>query len=416
MGERDRRSRAGTRRHPPRWSDLAPLLGLRAPTLTRSARMAGAADIRDLRRLASRRAPRAVFDYVDGGAENEISLRRSRRAFSEVEFQPRVMRDVAEVDLSRKVLGRRAAAPIVLAPTGFTRMMHTAGESAVARVAAAHDLPYALSTMGTTSPEQLAAAVPTSRRWFQLYVWQDRSASEKLLARAWSSGFEAVVLTVDNPVAGARMRDVRNGLTIPPRLTIATLADMALHPSWWVDVLTTEPLRFASLADFEGTIAQITNRMFDPSVTFDDLAWLRERWPGPVIVKGIQSVADASSAIGHGADALVVSNHGGRQLDRTPVPLLLLPEIRAAVGDDVDVYVDGGVLDGADVIAGVAAGATAVMVGRAYLYGLMAGGEAGVERAVTIFETELRRTMQLLGVAAVDELTPDSVRLPENVR
>ena len=403
---------AGIRRQLPRWSDIEPLIGLEAPRLRRSAKLAAAADIRDLRRLARRRAPRAVFDYVDGGAEHEVSLRRDRRAYRDVVLRPQVLRDVSAVDASRSILGRRSTAPIVLAPTGFTRMMHTAGEPAIARVAAEHGLPYALSTMGTTSPEDLQTAAPACRRWFQLYVWKDRSASESLLARARQSGFEALVLTVDNPVTGSRLRDVHNGLTVPPRLRLSTLADMALHPSWWLDLLTTEPLVYASLSAFEGSLAELTAKMFDPSVTFDEIAWLREHWDGPLVVKGLQSTEDARKALDHGADALVISNHGARQLDRSPTPLLELPRIRAAVGDDVEVYVDGGILSGGDVVAAVAAGATAVMIGRIYLYGLMAGGEAGVDRALTIVTEQLERTLQLLGVSAVDELRPEHVSLP----
>lgn len=397
----------------PRWSDIEPLLGLEMPRWRRSAKLAGAADIRDLRRLARRRAPRAVFDYVDGGAEREISLRRDRRAYRDVVFRPNVLRDVSQVDTSRTILGTRAAAPIVLAPTGFTRMMHTAGEPAIARAAAAHGLPYALSTMGTTSPEDLAAAAPECRRWFQLYVWKDRAASESLLARARESGCDTLILTVDNPVAASRLRDVHNGLTVPPRLKLSTLADMALHPSWWLDLLTTEPLVYASLSAFDGSLAELTDQMFDPSVTFEEIAWLREHWDGPLTIKGLQTAEDARKAIDHGADALVISNHGSRQLDRSPTPLLELPKIREAVGDDVEVYIDGGILSGADVAAAVAAGATAVMVGRLYLYGLMAGGGPGVDRALTIVMDELRRTLQLLGVSSIDELRPGHVTLPE---
>ena len=387
-------------------------MALQVPRFRRSARLAAAADIRDLRRLARRRAPRAVFDYVDGAADSEVSLRRDRRAYRDVVLRPQVLRDVSKVDLSRTILGRRSASPIVLAPTGFTRMMHTAGEPAIARSAAAHGLPYALSTMGTTSPEDLRTAAPDGRHWFQLYVWNDRSASESLLARARQSGFDVLVLTVDNPVPGSRLRDVRNGLTVPPRLTISTLVDMALHPSWWMDLLSTEPLVYASLTAFDGSLAELTAQMFDPSVTFDEIAWLREHWDGPLVVKGLQTVEDARRALDHGADALAISNHGGRQLDRSPTPLLELPAIRAAVGDDVEIYIDGGILNGGDVVAAVAAGATAVMIGRIYLYGLMAGGEAGVDRALTIVTEELKRTLQLLGVTSVDELRPEHVTLP----
>jgi L-lactate dehydrogenase (cytochrome) len=374
--------------------------------------VAAAGSIGDLRRMAHRRAPRAVFDYVDGAAETETSLRRARRTFADIEFQPAVLRGVADVDLGRTILGRRAAMPLALSPTGFTRMMHTAGEPAVARAAADAGVPYALSTMGTTSPEDVARAAPDGRRWFQLYVWRDRPATESLLSRARASGYDVLVLTVDTPVAGARLRDVRNGLTIPPRLTARTLADMAVHPAWWLDVLTTAPLEFATLTSFEGTVAELVNRMFDPSVGMADLEWLRDRWDGPLVVKGIQTVADARAVVDAGAEALVLSNHGGRQLDRAPTPLRVLPEVVEAVGDRAEVLLDGGVMSGADVIAGIALGATAVMVGRAYLYGLMAGGEAGVRRALEILRTDAERTMQLLGVGAVDELTPAHVTIP----
>ncbi len=374
-------------------------------------RLAAAASIRDLRLLARRRAPRAVFDYTDGGAGDEISLRRSRAAFAAVEFQPRVLQDVAAVDPSAVVLGRPAALPLVFGPTGFTRMMHTEGEPAVARVAARAGIPYALSTMGTTSIERLATEVPQCRRWFQLYLWRDRGASRDFVARARDAGYDALVLTVDTPVAGPRQRDVRNGLTLPPSLSLSTVAEGALHPAWWFDLLTTEPLEFASLHRFEGTVAELAARMFDPAATLADLAWLREAWPGPLVVKGIQSAGDARLVVDAGADAVVVSNHGGRQLDRAPTPLERLPEVVHAVGDRAEVLVDGGVLSGGDVVAAVALGARAVLVGRAYLYGLMAGGERGVQRAADILAAEVRSTMALLGVTDVGALRPEHVRL-----
>jgi len=374
-------------------------------------RLAAAASIRDLRLLARRRAPRAVFDYTDGGAGDEISLRRSRAAFAAVEFQPRVLQDVAAVDPSAVVLGRPAALPFVFGPTGFTRMMHTQGEPAVARVAARAGIPYALSTMGTTSIERLATEVPQCRRWFQLYLWRDRGASRDFVARARAAGYDALVLTVDTPVAGPRQRDVRNGLTLPPSLSLSTVAEGALHPAWWFDLLTTEPLEFASLNRFEGTVADLAARMFDPAATLADLVWLREAWPGPLVVKGIQTAGDARLVVDAGADGVVVSNHGGRQLDRAPTPLERLPEVVHAVGDRAEVLVDGGVLSGGDVVAAVALGARAVLVGRAYLYGLMAGGERGVQRAADILAAEVRSTMALLGVTHVGGLGPEHVRL-----
>jgi L-lactate dehydrogenase (cytochrome) len=290
--------------------------------------------------------------------------------------------------------------------------MHTAGEPAVQRAAHAAGLPYALSTMGTTSPEDLAAVQPDARRWFQLYVWHDRDASGSLVQRAKDAGYEALIFTVDTPVAGARLRDVRNGLTVPPRLTLKTLADMAIHPSWWADLLSSDPLLFATLASFDGTVAELINMMFDPSISWADVDWLREQWDGPLILKGIQTVEDARECVERGVDGIVISNHGGRQLDRAPTPLLVLPEIAAAVGEDLEVYVDGGITNGADAIAAVAHGASAVWVGRAYLYGLMAGGEAGVARALEILHAEMIRTLALLGVRRIEDLTPDHVRLP----
>ena len=399
-------------RHWPRWSELGPLLRPRAvPLDPTERRLASAASILDLRLLARRRAPRAVFDYTDGAAGDEISLRRSRQAYARVEFQPRLLQDVSAVDTSTTILGRPAASPLAFAPTGFTRMMHTEGESAVARVAARTGIPYALSTLGTTSIERLAAAAPEGRRWFQLYLWRDRGPARDFVARAKESGYEAIVLTVDTPVAGPRLRDVRNGLTLPPSLSVRTLAEGARHAAWWFDLMTTEPLEFASLNRFEGTVADLVGRMFDPALAMADLSWLRSAWEGPLVVKGIQTVADALAVVDAGADAVIVSNHGGRQLDRAPTPLEVLPAVVDAVGDRAEVYVDGGILSGADVVAAVACGARAAFVGRAYLYGLMAGGERGVQRAADILQDDIARTLALLGVTHVSDLRRNHVRL-----
>jgi L-lactate dehydrogenase (cytochrome) len=401
-----------TARHLPRWSELQPLLHTRRPQLSPTERrLAAAASIPDLRLLARRRAPRAVFDYTDGAAGEEVALRRSRHAYARVEFLPQVLQDVSVVDAATTVLGKPTAAPLVFAPTGFTRMMHTEGEPAVARVAARIGIPYALSTMGTTSIEGLASEVPDGRRWFQLYLWRDRSASRDFVARARESGYEALVLTVDTPVPGARLRDVRNGLTIPPSLSLRTLAEGALHPGWWFDLMTTEALEFASLNRFDGTVAELVGRMFDPAATLADLSWLRSEWDGPLVVKGVQTVVDASAVVDAGADAVVVSNHGGRQLDRSPTPLEALPAVVDAIGDRAEVYVDGGILSGSDIVAAVATGARAALVGRAYLYGLMAGGERGVQRAADILRDEVASTLALLGVSRVSDLRPDHVRL-----
>jgi L-lactate dehydrogenase (cytochrome) len=399
-------------RRVPRWSELSPLIRpRRLPGDAVDRLLAKAADVPDVRAIARRRVPRAVFDYTDGAAGNEVSLRRSREAFQRVEFRPSVLRDVSSVDPSTTVLGTHSALPLVFAPTGFTRLMNTEGEPAVARVAERIGIPHALSTMGTTSMEALAAAAPKVRRWFQLYLWRDRAASEAMVQRAQAAGYEALVLTVDTPVAGPRLRDVRNGFTIPPALSLRTVANAALHPRWWIDLLTTEPLEFASLSSWGGTIGELVDKVFEPAATMADVERLRADWSGALVVKGVQSVEDARAVVDAGADAVVVSNHGGRQLDRAPVPLELLPDVVAAVGDRAEVYLDGGILGGADVVAAVAFGARACLVGRAYLYGLMAGGERGVQRVADLLTAEIRRTLQLLGVTSIAELTPDRVRL-----
>jgi L-lactate dehydrogenase (cytochrome) len=399
-----------TTRRLPRWSELRPLINPRPPARDRlGGRLARAGTVSDLRELARRRTPRSVFDYVDGAAEAEISLERAREAYRRVVFHPRVLRDVTTVDLRRRLLGREAALPLVLGPTGFTRMMHHEGERAVARAAARAGVPYTLSTMGTTSIEDVAAVAPDGRNWFQLYLWRDRAASKELVARARDAGYDTLVLTVDTPVAGARLRDIKNGMTIPPMLGIRTLVGMARYPRWWVNLLTTQPLEFASLNHWNGTVAELVGQIFDPSAVLDDLAWLRGTWDGSLVVKGIQHVQDARDVVDAGADAVVVSNHGGRQLDRAPTPLDLLPEVVAAVGERVEVYVDTGVLSGADIVAAVGLGATGVFVGRAYLYGLMAGGERGVDRMFGVLTAELTRTLRLLGVPRIEDVGPEQV-------
>ncbi len=400
-------------RRPPNWNQLKPLLARAPRGASRLDRRLGrAADIADLRTLARRRAPRPVFDYVDGAAGDEISMRRSREAFDRVEFLPRVLVDVSTVDTSTTILGQRSAMPFAFAPTGYSRMMHTDGECAVARVAARAGIPYSLSTVGTTTPEALAAASGAGRRWFQLYVWNDRQLSRELIERAAAAGFDVLVLTVDVPVGGARLRDLRNGLTIPPTLTWRTFLSGAVHPGWLFDFLTTPPPTFATLDDGETVpMSYIAGRMFDPSVSFADLAWFRQIWPGPIVVKGVQNVDDAVALADLGMDGIVVSNHGGRQLDRAATPLELLPDIVDRVGSRFEVLLDTGVRSGADVVAAIAMGATGVLVGRAYLYGLMAGGEAGVQRAYDILAADVGRTMQLLGATSIGDLHPGLVRL-----
>jgi L-lactate dehydrogenase (cytochrome) len=400
------------RRRLPRWSELQPLLHpVRVPLDPTDRRLGRAHTIADLRAIAARRLPRAVFDYTDGAAEQEISLRRARESFARVEFHPRVLRDVSTADTGTTVFGRHWPLPFALAPTGFTRMMHHEGERAAARAAQRAGVTFTLSTMGTTSIEQVADEAPDANKWFQLYVWRDRAAGKDLIERARAAGFEALVLTVDTAVAGARMRDVRNGLTIPPALTPSTVLDAAVHPTWWFNLLTTEPLTFASLHEWHGTVAELVDAMFDPSVTFADIEWLRAAWPGPLLLKGIHTVEDARAAVDHGADGIIISAHGGRQLDRAAAPLEVLPSIVDAVGDKAEILLDTGIMNGGDIVAALALGAKACLVGRAFLYGLMAGGERGVDRAIAILTEEMTRTLRLLGVPSIRELNSSHVSL-----
>lgn len=399
-----------TQRRLPRPRDLGPLLQFKRPQLNGTERrLAAALTIEDLRRIAKRRTPRAAFDYTDGGAEAEQSLARARQAFRDVEFRPSILRDVSDVDTGVQVLGGPSTLPFGIAPTGFTRLMHTAGERAGAAAAGAAGIPFVLSTLGTTSIEDVAAANPDGRNWFQLYMWKDRPRSIALIDRAAQAGFDALLVTVDAPVAGARLRDIRNGLTIPPTLTPRTVLDAARRPRWWFDLLTTEPLAFASFNRWPGTVAQLLDTMFDPAVTYDDLGWIREQWGGRLVVKGVQTLDDARRLAGLGVDGIVLSNHGGRQLDRAPVPFHLLPAVVREVGADLEVHLDTGIMDGADIVASLALGARFTLVGRAYLYGLMAGGRRGVDRAIEILADQIQRTMRLLGVRAVDELGPQHV-------
>ena len=395
----------------PRWSELRELMQFEAPTLdARRRALQRAASLGDIRAAAKRFTPRAVFDYTDGSAGEELTLARQRYLFRCVEFHPTALVDVSEVNPSTTFLGKDVGLPIGFGPTGFTRMMHHAGEPATAAVAAKNNLVFVLSTLGTTSPEDLKAAVPGGNNWFQLYISKDRSITRDLLDRVEAAGYTTIELTIDTPVGGIRRRDIRNGLTVPPRLTPATAIDMALHPSWVWHALTTEPLEFASLKNSEGTVGELLSRVFDASLTIDDVAWLRERWKGELVVKGVQSVATAKGLHAAGVDAIVLSNHGGRQLDRAPIPLELLPEVKKAV-PTTEVYIDGGITDGADALAAIALGAQGVFVGRAHLYGLMAGGAAGVQKVVDIFRDQLITQMALLGVQNLKELSPDHIRL-----
>jgi L-lactate dehydrogenase (cytochrome) len=398
------------RRRLPRPRELRALLGFRKPKLSPTKRRLDAAlTIEDLRRIAKRRTPKAAFDYTDGAAEDELSLARARQAFRDIEFHPTILRNVEKVDTGWDVLGGSVAQPFGIAPTGFTRLMHTAGEIAGAHAAARAGIPFALSTLGTSSIEEVKAANTDGRNWFQLYMWKDRERSMALVERAAAAGFDTLLVTVDVPVAGARLRDTRNGMSIPPTLTLRTVLDAVPHPRWWLDLLTTEPLSFASLDRWPGTVAEYLDTMFDPTVTFEDLAWIKTQWPNKLVVKGIQTLDDARAVVDLGVDGIVLSNHGGRQLDRAPVPFHLLPLVARELGDSTEILLDTGIMSGADIVAAIALGARFTLVGRAYLYGLMAGGEAGVDRAIEILSGQVSRTMRLLGVTSLSELTPRHV-------
>ena len=395
----------------PRPAELAPLLKFKAPTLNfKKRRLDSALTVWDLRTIAKRRTPKAPFDYCDGSAEAELSLARARQAFEDVEFQPAILRDVSHVSTSWDVLGAPVAFPVGIAPTGFTRMMQTEGEDAGALVAAQWGVPFTLSTMGTRSIEHVKQVAPDGRNWFQLYMWKDRDRSMELVERAAKSGVDTLMVTVDVPVAGARLRDKRNGFSIPPALTLGTVLNALPRPWWWFDFLTTDPLEFASLSSWKGTVAELLDHMFDPTVTYEDLAWIKKRWPGKLVVKGVQTVEDAKNLAKLGVDGIVLSNHGGRQLDRAPIPFHLLPSVVKEVGKDLEVHVDTGIMSGADVVAAIAMGARFTMVGRAYLYGLMAGGTEGVDRMFQIVTEQMTRTMRLLGVASLEELEPRHVK------
>ncbi len=394
----------------PKVGELLELMQFKKPELdARKRRLDAALTIADLRAIAQRRTPKAAFDYTDGAAEGELSLDRARRAFEDVEFHPDILRPAAEVDTSCEILGGPSALPFGIAPTGFTRLMQTEGETAGASAAAAAGIPFTLSTLGTTSIEDVKAANPVGRNWFQLYVMKDRSISYGLVEREAEAGFDTMQFTVDTPIAGARLRDKRNGFSIPPQLTLGTIVNAIPRPWWWVDFLTTPKLEFASLSTTGGTVGELLNAAMDPTISYDDLDVIRGMWPGKLVVKGVQNVQDAVRLVDQGVDGIVLSNHGGRQLDRAPIPFHLLPKVVREVGTDATVMVDTGIMNGADIVASVALGAKFTLIGRAYLYGLMAGGRQGVDRTIAILRSEIERTMTLLGVSSLAELEPRHV-------
>lgn len=394
----------------PKPSELMEFMQFKKPSLDFTGnRLEKALTIYDLRKIAKRRTPAAAFDYTDGAAEGEFSMNRARQAFEDIEFHPGVLTDVSTVDTTTEVLGGTSTMPFGIAPTGFTRLMQTEGEIAGSGAAGAAGIPFCLSTLGTTSIEDVRKVNPDGRLWFQLYVMREREISYGLVERAAKAGFDTLFFTVDTPVAGARLRDKRNGFSIPPQLSLKTVANAIPRPWWWYDFLTTPKLEFASLSSTGGTVGELLNAAMDPSINYEDLKEIRSIWPGKIVIKGVQNVEDSKKLADLGVDGILLSNHGGRQLDRAPVPFHLLPEVVREVGMDTEVMVDTGIMNGADVVACLALGAKFTLIGRAYLYGLMAGGRRGVDRTIEILSEEVRRTMKLLQVQNVAELEPKHV-------
>ena len=378
-------------------------------------RLAKAASVADLRRIAKRRLPGGVFDYIDGGAEDERTLAANQRAFEATAFRPKVLRGLQQVDISTTVLGSPMPYPLALAPTGFTRIADPDGELAVARAAQRAGLPYTLSTLSTRSIEEVRA-VSDGRLWFQVYAWRDRGLVKEMIDRAAASAFEALVLTVDTAVFGRRERDVRRGFSLPPAIGPRTIIDGAVHPAWTLAFLRGDPIRFANVVGRDVgdgaspvTLSDYINTQFDPSLSWDDVDWLRSVWDGPIVVKGIQRVDDAVRAADAGVEAIALSNHGGRQLDGAPAAFDLVAPVADAVGGRTEVICDGGIRRGSDIVKAVAAGATAAMAGRAYLYALGAAGERGVDRLLEWFADDIVRTMSLLGVGTVDDVDGDLI-------
>ncbi|WP_135452720.1 alpha-hydroxy acid oxidase [Mycobacterium sp. DL99] len=390
--------------------EVRALIQVKPPQIDRrTARLDACRTIEDLHRLSRRRLPRPVADYVDGGADEELSLANNVAAFRRWQFTPSVLIDVANVDTSTTLLGQHSTMPLGLAPTGYTRMISALGEPAVAGAAGRAGIPYVLSTMASTSLEDLAAhrGAGDTDRWFQLYIWKDRDLTAQLVTRAASAGYRVLEIAVDTAVSGYRVRDVRNGLTIPPQMTLKGLVDIGLRPGYWTKMLASPALEFANVTSGTGgegyTIENIT-KQFDPSVSWQDLARIRDLWPGPVVLKGPLGPEDAIRAHDLGIDGVHLSNHGGRQLDRTVAPIDLVAPVRDAAGSDFAIFVDSGVRHGADIATALALGADAAFIGRPYLWGLVAGGGAGVDKAIGLLSDQFSRTLALLGVTSVDEL------------
>jgi isopentenyl diphosphate isomerase/L-lactate dehydrogenase-like FMN-dependent dehydrogenase len=375
-------------------------------------------NVDDMRRRARRRLPRMVFDFLEGGADDELTVRRNREAFAEITLEPRYLVDVQRRDLSTTVLGTPVRSPIMLAPTGLPRLAHAEGELAAARAAGRAGVLYGISTGSSYTIEEIARAA-SGPLWFQVYLWKDREVVAGLVERAKRAGYAALCLTIDVPIVGHRERDLRNGFSFPPRIALRDALDVALRPRWLYGVMRGEEMTYVNVRGMPGAegsdlpiLQHVNEHLLNPSTTWDELEWLRDLWTGPLVVKGVMTAGDARHAVDRGADAVVVSNHGGRQLDGLAASVSRLPEVVSAVGDRAEVLLDGGIRRGSDVVKALALGARACLIGRPYWYGLGAAGEAGVSRVLDILHAEMSDTMALIGRPTIADLDASAVRAP----
>ena len=380
-------------------------------------RLRRAVNVDGLRRIARQRLPRSVFNYIDGGADDELTMVRNQQGFEQIEFHPRVLCNTQEIDISTTLLGKRLPLPLVFSPTGMTRAVTPGGEMDVARSTARSEIPYVLSTLSTCSIEEVAQG-SSGPHWFQVYVWKDRVLVKELLDRAAQAGYEAIVITVDTTVLGNRERDLRSGFTVPPKLGLDTILDGILHPSWTWRFVRSKPILFSNVVgksvgdgNDPASLSQYLKDQFDSSISWKDIEWFQEHWDGPILIKGIQSVEDARLAAKAGIPAIIVSNHGGRQLDGAPPAIELIEPIADAVGSDLEILCDGGIRRGSDIAKAIALGARACMIGRPYLYGLAAGGERGVDFTIRLLQEDLARTLALTGCPSVQKIGRDLVRI-----
>ena len=378
-------------------------------------------NIDDLRLLAKKRVPRAVFDYADGAAEDELTKDNNRNAFKKWKFIPDVLVDVAEVDTQTKVLGTEMPYPFALGPTAISYLFHHSGEPAVARAASERNFPSTLSSIASTNIEDYADASDCSV-WYQMYVWKNREISNDFIKRCKEKNYKAIMLTVDVPVGGKRERDLRSGITIPPRLTLSSIIDAAFHPSWWWNFIFGPKIKFANVKErFMGKNKNFSNMMtymnqqFDPSVTWDEAKEIASMWGGPFAIKGLMNADDAEKAIEIGASAIVISNHGGRQLDSAVAPIDVLPEIAERVNGRAEILIDGGIRRGTDIVKAIALGADACLIGRPWVYGLAAKGEKGVGLVIDILSSEVTRTLQLLGCKSINDVSKRHVKLDKKL-